>query len=55
MRKLTYEEMLSINGGEYTVKCSTCGYTTSDTLKIGLHGGLYPWHFWNGGHWIVLD
>ena len=52
MRKLTEKEAKQINGGT-TYTCSTCGYQTTSTLKAGLHGGIYPWHFWNGGHWIV--
>lgn len=51
MRKLSVEEMKAINGGA-TMTCSTCGYVATNALLAGLHGGIYPWHFWNGGHWI---
>lgn len=51
MRKLSVEEMKTINGGA-TMTCSTCGYVATNALLAGLHGGIYPWHFWNGGHWI---
>lgn len=52
MRKLTTKEMQNINGGT-TWKCSTCGYKTTSSLKAAYHGGIFSWHFFNGGHWIV--
>lgn len=52
MRKLTTEEMQNVSGG--TMRCSTCGYETDSILMAGWHGGIFPWHFWGGGHWEIV-
>lgn len=48
MQKLASAEMKQINGGT-TYRCTYCGFTSTNILRMGLHFGVKTWHYLSGG------